>query len=264
MPSFNYTNRRKLNREHTQIALSPKKDAKDGVRTFTAELSLPDKLHPDALVFIEAYRGSPPARMRFAWGSVANPQPPDDCRLTDFANDTAPPLFRVKVTDVAEKPGRLLANGSQIKPTDPDEAPDTRKGILYTSWGENNGPVWVVSFENIDGPELIIDESADPDHDLPLTKHFKALVYPEIIRQVLARLLFSEEEGGEGELHDDTLGWPKRWLYFPRDAFGFSEPPPDISADRQDRLNWITEAVNHCAKSAGFCGLLAPEEDNEA
>ena len=261
MPSFNYTNRLKLNREHTQIALSPKKDSHDGVRTFDAELSLPDKLHPDALVFIEAYRASPPARMRFEWGRVSDLQPPDDRRLTDFANDPRPPLFRVKVTDVAEHPGRLLADGSQIRPTDPDKAPDTRKGILYTSWGNNDGPVWAVNFENIDGPELIIDESADPDHDLPLTKHFRALVYPEIIRQVLTRLLLSEDEGGEGELHDDTLSWPKQWLYFPRDAFGFSQPPPDTEADRQIRLDWVNDAVNHCAKKAGFCTLLAPEED---
>jgi len=264
MPSFNYTDRRKLNREHTQITLCPKKDAQDGARTFDADLSLPDKLPPDALVFVEAYRASPPARMRFAWGKVARLQPPDDCRLSDFANDPRPPLFRVKVTDVAAQPGRLLADASQIRPTDPDEAPDTRRGILYTSWGNNDGPVWALNFDSLDGPELIIDQSADPDHDLPLSKHFKALVYPEIIRQVLTRLLMSEEEGGEGDLHDDTLTWPGRWLSFPRDAFGFSQTPPDISDDRQARLDWIQDAVNHCAKAADFCGLLAPEEDTEA
>lgn len=264
MPSFNYTNRKPLKRHQTKIALSSGKEAEDGIRTFTAELELSEKLPNDAKVFIEAYRGSPPARMRFDWGTVSNLQPPEDRRLSDFANDPRLPLFRVKVTDVGEHPGRLLANGSKIKPTNPDETPDTKRGILYTYWGNNNGPVWKIDFENQEGPQLIIEEKADPDHQLPLRKEFQALVYPEIIRKVLTRLLFGEDDGGEGELSDDTLDWPKRWIHFPRDSFGFTEPPPTIGAERDEKNDWIEEATNHCCREAGFAALLAPtEDDNE-
>ena len=264
MPSFNYTNRRGLSRQQTQITLSSAKDAGDGVRTFDAQLDLPDKLPGDALVFVEAYRGSPPARMRFKWGTVADPQPQADRRLKDFANDARPPLFRVKVTDVSDRPGRLLANGSQIRPTDPDESPDTKRGILYTLWADNEGLVWKVNFEYHEGPQLIIDESADPDKQLPYQKAFRALVYPEIIRQVLTRLLFGEDDGGAGELDDDTLDWPKRWLYFPRDSFGYAEAPPPTSAEPQDKRDWIEEAVCHCARKAGFCSMMAPKEEPDA
>lgn len=263
MPSFNYTQRKPLHRKQTQFSLTPAKEAEAGVRSFDAQIELPDKLPNDARVFVEAYRGSPPARMRFDWGTVAELTEPEDRRLTDFANDPRPPLFRVKVTDVSEHPGRLLADGSQIRATDPDETPDTKRGILYTVWGNNHGPVWTVNFDFDEGPQLVIDEKADPDHQLPLRKEFRALVYPEIIRKVLTYLLFGEDDGGEGALHDDTLDWPKRWLYFPRDAFGFTDTPPPTDADRDKKRDWINDAVNHCALNAGFCKLIAPEEDED-
>ncbi len=263
MPSFNYTQRRKLSRQQTQITLTPQAKAQDGARTFNARLDLPDSLPKDARVFVEAYRSSPPARMRFDWGTVADTHPPTNRKLTDFANDARPPLFRVKVTDVSSHPGQLLADGSQIRATESDESPDTKLGILYTLWADNQGPVWKVDFQFHEGPQLIIDESADPDHQLPLTKEFRALVYPEIIRQVLTRLLFGENDGGEGELHDDTLDWPKRWLNYPRDSFVFDEDPPTTEADREMKNDWIEDAVNHCARKADFCALLAPDEDTD-
>ena len=263
MPSFNYTDRRRITRRQTRIALTSARLVADGVRTFNADLDLSDKLPGDARVFIEAYRANPPVRMRFDWGTVASPDPPADRRLADFAGDPRPPLFRVKVTDAQQQPGRLLADASQIRPADPDEPPQTKRGILYTEWGDNHGPVWKVGFDFHLGPKLTIDRTADADGQLPLRREFRALVYPEIIRIVLTRLLFSEDDGAAGELADDTLDWPKQWLHFPRRAFGFTQDPPAIGAERDAKLDWITDAVDHCARAAGFCAMLAPKGENQ-
>jgi hypothetical protein len=234
------------------------------VRTFDAELDLPDKLPADALVFVEAYRGSPAARMRFPWGTVGHPVAPQNRRLSDFAGDERTPLFRVKVTDASGQPGRLLADGSQIRPIDPDEKPDTKRGILYTVWGDNEGLVWRLDLTNYhEGPCLVIDTTADPDRQLPITKPFRALVYPEIVRRVLSSLLLDEDHGGEGALNDDTLHWPKQWLHFPREGFGYAETPPGLEDTEDTKQDWIDNAVKHCAKSAGFCKLIAPPEDQE-
>ncbi|TVQ32369.1 MAG: hypothetical protein EA376_05735 [Phycisphaeraceae bacterium] len=199
--------------------------------------------------------------MRFDFGSVDAIQPPplETRRLHEFHEDMPAPLFRVKVTDVRETPGRLLADAQKIRPVDPDEKPDQRRGILFTSWRDNDGPVWELEFEDPRGPQLFIDKTADPHHDLPGTPEFRALVYPEIIRRSLTWVLIDEE----GKCIEDPEFWHGRWLNFPRDAFGFREAPPASGADSAEKRMWIDEAVKWCSQKAGLCRSIAPQEESE-
>jgi len=253
---LNYTKRKKLTREQVRIRLSP--SAHGGARTFDADLTMPPGLPGDARVFVEAYQASPAARMRFDFGTVdaMHPPPMEKRRLEDFNNDL-PPLFRVKVTDARDQPGKLLADAHQIRPVDPDEKPDRRQGILYISWDDNDGLPWRLELDDDRGAILYIDETADPNHELPGRIEFRALVYPEIIRRVLTSILIEHE----GQFIEDSESWHGRWVSFPHDGFGFTDPPPDPDEEDMEKQAWIDAAVRWCSRRAGFCAALAPRED---
>lgn len=256
---LNYTKRKKLLSKHVRIRLSPK--AEEKARTFEADLQLPAGLPADAQVVVEAYRSSPAARMRFDFGTVGavRPPPTEERRLEDFDDVLPPPLFRVKVTDTAGEPGKLLADAHQIRPIDPDEEPNRTRGILYISWKDNEGPVWELELDDPRGPQLFIDKTADPHHELPGRIEFKALVYPEVIRRVLTWILFD----GQGNSVDDPESWHGFWLLFPQRAFGFSEQPPKTDSDDDTKFAWIDAVVRHCSREAQFCQALSPKEGDD-
>lgn len=256
---LNYTKRKKLTRDQVRIRLTPNGDGRP--RTFHADLTLPPDLPGDARVFVEAYRSSPAARMRFDFGTVdaVRAPAPDEARLTDFNDDLPPPLFRVKVTDAREAPGKLLAEAHQIRPFDPDEKPDQRRGILFTAWRHLDGTVWELDLDGTVGPQLFIDLTADPNHELPGRTYFKALVYPEVIRRVLTFVLIEND----GAYVDDTTSWHGRWLRFPREMYGFTEETPPADASEEDKRAWIDDAVKFCARKAGLAQAMAPTEEPE-
>jgi hypothetical protein len=249
---LNYTSRRKLSRDQVRISLTPMEDG--GHRAFTVELKLPDDLPGAAPIFVEAYRTSPAARMRFALGTVDAPRQlsPEECRLTEFAGDLTP-LFRVKVRDPADPRGALLADVQRIQPVVPDNEPDRRQGILYTGWRDNEGLPWMLEIDDALGPHLYIDERADPLRELPATASFRALVYPEVLRRTLEHILQDRNS------MDDPEAWGSRWIMFPRNAFGFTEPPPSDG----DGKEWVDDAVRWCARKAGFIEAIAPKETEE-
>ena len=252
---LNYTKRKKLTLDHVHIALAPAGNERR--RTFTAVLTLPPGLPGDARVFVEAYRSSPATRMRFDFGTVSAQRPPalEQRHLTEFDDDLPPPLFRVKITDDNEQPGRLVADAQRIRPLDPDEHPDKQRGILYTQWRDNDGLVWELDIlDDVRGPVLYIDQTADPYKELPGRIEFKALIYPEIMRRMLTRAL--------DDSRDDLEGWQHTWLQFPRQTFGYMDPPPD-GDDPEANKDWVDTAVRACSRSAGFCLAMAPKEADE-
>lgn len=253
---LNYTKRKKLTLDQVHIALSPAGQGR--LRMFTADLTLPSGLPGDARIFVEAYRSSPAARMRFDYGTVSALQAPPagQRQLTEFDDDLPPPLFRVKITDNNEQPGRLVADAQRIRPLDPDEQPDKQRGILYTMWRDNDGLVWELDIlDEVRGPVLYIDQTADPYKELPGRIEFKALVYPEIMRRMLTRALADDSR-------DDPEGWQHTWLQFPRQTFGFMDPPPTRD-DLDENKDWVDTAVRACSRSAGFCQAMAPKETEE-
>lgn len=253
---LNYTKRKKLTLDQVHIALVPGSQGQP--RSFTADLTLPPSLPGNARVFVEAYRSSPAARMRFDFGTVADLRiPASESRLlSEFNDDLPPPLFRVKITDNSEQPGRLVADAQRIRPLDPDIKPDKQRGILYTEWRDNDGPVWELDIlDEVTGPILYIDRTADPHKELPSRIEFKALVYPEILRRMLTRALSDDR--------DDPECWQHTWLHFPRQMSGFRDPPPADDDDPEAKKDWVDAAVRACSRNAAFCQKMAPAEVEE-
>lgn len=263
---FNYTKRHRLTGGEARIRVLAREDEKRGVQPpqrFEAEFDLPGFLPAEARVFVEAYRNSPATRMRFDFGTVGHIRPPADLRLHDFATDPRVPLFRVKVTDVGEAPGRLLAERSSLTPLSPGGGGDgsARRGLLPVHWTDTAPLAWVLRIDD-DGPHLLLDENADANHRWPAEPHFRAFVLPEVFRRVYTRLLITEADLIESapEEGDGSDHWPLLWMSLPSESLGFTEPPP-VRGDDDEKTGWIDDLVRHAAATHRLLDGLYPQED---
>jgi hypothetical protein len=70
---------------------------------------------------------------------------------------------------------------------------------------------------------------------------FLGLVYPEVLRRVLQRIVVEDQETDPNADEDD---WRTQWLRFACAAPGIEPPPADASADAAtDREEWVEAAV---------------------
>lgn len=227
---LNFTNRSKLTREQANILIHPGKPA-----TFEALLNLshlPDSAGT-AKVFVEAYYRT--TAMRFYFGTVAAINPPSqpDLRLTEFS-DYKDVSFRVKVTDVVESPGRIIAWANDIDPKGPDD--DKLNDLVRWKDDDLEGRLWDVEFDK-DGPVVLVERSVG-HATVAQDGRFIAVAYPEILRRSLAEALLVDKIPGDDPEHWFTK-WSKGYL---TQKLGLPPVPVDAS-DIQQRRDWIEQAV---------------------
>ena len=78
-----------------------------------------------------------------------------------------------------------------------------------------------------------------------LDNHFLALVFPEVMRQILSFILI-ENEHTDPDCHDD---WPSLWLQMAGSLPGMS-PPQRLS--KAGRYAWIDKATEAFCASSGL------------
>lgn len=253
MPTrLNYTSRKRLKLDKLGIRIRPDNGQ---AATFDAELNLEDLRpeHDAARVFIEAYRQS--TRMRFDFGTVANPTPPamDARRLIEF-EDWKRVLFRIKVTKVTgDDHGRLVAWRNRIRPVGPEDAPE--RDLLYFENADLDGRVWDLRFDDDLGPVVLIDHRAGDRHDVGGDPKFRASVYPEVLRRTLTQAFILEQENGDDDDH-----WSRAWLQeFLKPQLKLPDPPPleDSAARRQ----WIDDAVHAFGRRHSFSRRWNPDAE---
>ncbi len=235
--SFNYTGRRRITRDEISLRLS---QSSDKTETFDADIRLAkDHVLPaDAVVCVEAYRGSSASWMRFPYGTVAALKPPSDRRLTEF-DGTDGILFRVKVTSPGEQQGLILAEADGLSPRQPDEEEQSRESILPVRSDKNlEKRVWRLDFS--DKPILLINSALGEKWDVVRDQAFRSLVMPEILEAILVRILLVEEYRGDAQ-DDDTGDWRTQWLRFVRSIPGTAEPPDTEEEDAREE--WIEQVV---------------------
>lgn len=223
---FNYTQRKRIEQERITIDMSPPEDG--GHQAFSPQLDLNGlDLPPDAQVMIEAYRGR--AVARYDWGPAGNLRPDGSFTLTDMPENL---LFRIKV--VEKDTSILLAMADRVRPHHEEQ----RGSMVWVQQIELENEVWRLDFEESGNPTLQINKNIN-GLDLG-DKAFRALVMPQVFRQVLLRALIvdgAEEEDEEGH-----------WAEFLGFASGLhGEFPPradDPPGDSSARLKWIEDAVS--------------------
>jgi len=232
---INFTSRRKLTREQANVLIHPAADP-TAPASFDVQLDL-NGLRPRgdaARVFVEAYHQT--TRMRFDFGTVAAPicPIPLERRLHEF-EDWKFVRFRVKVTDVTETPGRIIAWANQIKPTGPDD--QNQSDLLRFKDDDLYGRLWDLVYDE-EGPIVLIERTAGGAQKVGRDSHFIAAAYPEILRRALDNALLEEKA-----VHDDPEHWFKTWYDgFLKAKLGLPEPPA-AGYDPARRV-WINKAVN--------------------
>lgn len=231
--SLNYTGRRRITREEARIRL---RQLSEKIVVFDADIKLDDhKLPEDAIVSVEAYRGSSASWMRFDFGTVGAVKLPDDRRLAEFDGSDGI-LFRVKVTSPAK--GVILAEADGISPRAPDEEEHTNESILPVRSDKNLGKrVWRLHFE--DHPVLLVNSALGEKWDVVRDPVFLALVMPQILELILLRIFCIERYDRQDE---DTEGWVAQWLKFVRSIPGTADFPD--SGDMDTILPWIEDTVS--------------------
>lgn len=227
---LNFTNRSKLTREQANVLVHPGQPA-----TFEAVLNLshlPESAGT-ARVFVEAYHRT--TRMRFPFGTVASPAPPPlhELRLTEFP-DWKDVSFRVKVTDVTDSPGRIIAWANNIHPKGPDD--DKQNDLVRWKDADLGGRLWDIEFDE-KGPVVLVEKTVG-HATVGQDGRFIAVAYPEILRRSLGEALLVEKTTGDDPEHWFTA-WNKGYL---TEKLGLPTVPPDAN-DIEQRRDWIEQAV---------------------
>jgi len=229
---LNYTGRKRIRREDVCITIF---ESDDSPPRFEARLNLGTyELPHEAQVFVEAYRQT--TWMRFRFGTVGNVQPEDPLLLTDFGSPEGV-LFRVRVSSLENPRGKLLAEADRIHPRKPDEQEQSRIPLLSVVPSADLGEeVFRVDFS--DRPILLVNAKIPDWKVATRTPVFVSLVYPAVLREILARILHL---GHPGEIEEDG-DWHSQWLRFATLLPGMSTDVP--ASDNQEAADrWIDEAV---------------------
>ena len=236
---FNYTGRKKIKRSNVRIDL--KRD-NGGRRFFDIGLQLDGlELPPDAKVYVEAYHRF--GYQRYDFGTVGELVIPADRRLTGFS-PSAMPIFRAKVVDTSSAHGRILASLDKIRPESVDQQPAGSRSLLFIEYEDLGNTIWQVDLDG-DWPVLKLNNTAGDTSLIDLSDdRFLSLVYPEVLRQVLSRILI-EDEHTDPDCDDD---WPSLWLKLACTLPGMSAPH---RLSKGARYAWIEKAIEaFCANSS--------------
>lgn len=233
---FNYTGRKKIKRSSVRIDIM-----RDGMgqRYFNTSLQLDDmELASNARVYIEAYHRS--GYQRFDFGTVAKRKIPTDRRITNIS-DAIVPLFRVKVVDKSSSVGRILATVDKVRPENIDEIPAGSQSLLFVEYDDLGNKIWQLDLEG-DWPVLKLNKHVEEISLVASSDNrFLPLVYPEVFRQILKRIIL-EDQHTDPDCDDD---WPSLWLKLACFLPGISIPPQTSKPDQQ---TWIENAVeSFCA-----------------
>lgn len=234
---FNYTRRRRIPSDRLSVTV---------VNPGTPEMSFEASIRlqgldfpPEALVFLEAYYKA--SYMRFAYGTVERSTAPADRRLSEIDRGTMV-LFRLKVVAPGSVHGLVLGELEGVKPAtvQPSDSASTRS-LLPVQFADLGQQVWRLAFDN-DVPILELNTTVPGIRELaskdPL---FIGLVYPAVVREILGKVLETEEDPGDSP---DAETWQALWLKF---ASRFCPEPLPPHEDLDRRRDWLDTAVE------GFC-----------
>ena len=216
-------------------------------------------LPPSSEVFVDASHGM--SFMRFMFGAVENPTPPDDTELADLDSWTSA-SFVVRIANE----GRLLAKSKKMTLT--TAAPDnkTRRSLIVPEYRDLEERPWMLEVnETMPIPKLVFNEkwwAASIQSGFPLKDDAVVMnsIMPSILEGMLEWLLIHNEGGEWHSLFDDP-SWKGGWI---RLACRVVDPlrPPDREGDGEYEnveqvLEWIRKAVSAFSDSKGLASSLS-------
>ena len=233
---FNYTGRKRIARTRISITLV---NNPDGPPSFDAEFDLDGVNVPShGHIFVEAHRRA--YFKRFPFGTVAHIQAPRNRYLEDL-DPKALVMFRVKIVDVLHR-GRILASADRIVPRRTEEEAADRICLLPVDFVDLGQSVWRLDLAS-DWPSLQLNRRIETVREIARSdNYFLSLVYPEVVRQILYKIVVQEDHT---DPESDPNDWMSQWLSFVAEFFSRKQLPPSGESEPvlQEKLKWIDEAV---------------------
>ena len=252
---FNYTGRRKINREDVPMSLSS-----SPLRTFRANLErLADYGFPEAArIYVEAYERA--AYMRFPFGSIGKiMEPPHAQRLLAEFEGSDTIRFRVKVVSL-QADGQILGEADGILPLASEESDRNKLPLLPVRSEDLGQELWKIDFPEVaqDRPVLLINIHAGDRTEVVRTASFMSLALPSVLREILTRTLLIEDAPDT----DDESDWRCMWIQFGRGLLATSTAPPE---DAEEKYLWIDDVLAaFCTKFSFLTKYRQNEEETNA
>lgn len=200
--TINSTGRRALARSNVALRLI-RSDA--GPAEFSAsfqglsDLGLPS----DARIVVTPYAGS--SAMRFDFGTVGLPLPPENTLLTDL-DLGASILFDVRVVDESAEIGRILASVRHLRPGADDDDAD-RKSLLPVETDDLGELLWKLDAPEGAQPRLKLNRRIPGLLGrLKTDPMMQGCILPAVIAEIIDRLL------DPLTVPDDSQEWAQDWL----------------------------------------------------
>ncbi|MBL8818283.1 MAG: hypothetical protein JNL58_19805 [Planctomyces sp.] len=229
MTRLNFTGRRKISQAHVRITVT----GIGGIETFNAEIDLSTYQFPDsARIVIEAFRQL--ELVRFDFGTIGQQITPEHRRLSLFGTSSGL-RFRLKVISSEPPRGQLLGVADRIAPLDEHRTSMLRVPLLAVRSQDLGREIWRLDLS--DEPLLLVNSRVIPRKHLITSPEFQCLVLPEILRNILIRILIIDQVRD----FDDSDEWTARWLRFACSLPGLP-PLGDHSGPDQD-MEWIDQAI---------------------
>jgi len=242
--TFNYTDRKRIERSDVRITLREER----GGFVFDASLNLSRYQFPrKAAVYVEAYRDN--QWKQFDFGAIEKIIPQQKRDLTEFQS-SAGLLFRVRVVMVSDR-YKLIGEADRLPFVKSGSEDDKRRHIIVPESSSSLGDLlWKLEMDG-EIPRLLVNSKALPTWESFATNDlFIALVYPEVLRQVLNKIVNIDEFS-----EDDEDGWQSDWIKF---AKTFDDPGELPKANSDEMKDWIDSVIRNFA----ICNQIKARADN--
>ena len=242
----NSTGRRRVPRERIMIEVF------DGdPRTFDATIDLSGFDAPeDAQVVLEATCAGSSTIPRFDWGSVGNLRPAANRQLTGLAGRNV--FFSLKIIDRTGDAGKILGLAEVIRPVKGGEKTATgRRGILPIESSDLGHEPWRLEFRSEDVYLLVNEKIPDLKDRVRNDPQVYSLIYPPVIRAILARAMDEPVDDDDAADH-----WATLWLRFGSALHPEKRQPPNGGTDSESE-EWISDVVEAFCRDHDLIGKLA-------
>jgi hypothetical protein len=247
--TFNFTGRKTIAHKDVRIDVRPD-------RRFDASWQFDSSLFPpEAHVYLEAFTSGSRLVLRFPFGTVGLPQPPEDRDLSILSGEAV--LFNLKVVDESTDAGRLLGIAEHLRGLGEGVTEDaSQQALLPVNPIDLDQQVWRLTFEH-GRPWLEVNNRIDGIMDIARTDAtFFALVYPAVVRAILVRVVVQEEfTDPDADLGD----WKTQWLRWAVHWHPDNERPPegDVSDRTEVWEGWIEAVVEQFCRNHSVSELFA-------
>ena len=148
-------------------------------------------------------------------------------------------MFRVKVVDGK---GRILAVADRVIPRRSEDEDASKQCLLPVEFADLGHSIWRLDLDG-EWPSLLLNNRIDNIREIARAdESFQALVYPEVVRQILNHIVIVEDHTDPDTDPDD---WMSLWLRFTIGLMGRKTLPPSGGEEHivLDKGRWIDDAI---------------------